>query len=179
MVTEQKPLRQIDLKLLSNLMKNSKRSDRELSRILRVSQPTVSRIRSRLEKEGYIKEYTVMPDFVKLGYSIMALTFSKLRKLSLEELEKARAITREFINDGPSEIVLFDRGMGLGFDRLIVSFHKTYSSYKSLLDTVRRYPFVESCDSFLIDLNDPINFRSLTFSTLAKHIVQSASESSP
>jgi len=47
--------------LLYELMKNSKRSDRELARVVRVSQPTITRMRKNLEKSGYIREYTVMP----------------------------------------------------------------------------------------------------------------------
>jgi len=32
-----------------------------------VFQPTVSRMVKRLEKEGYLREYTMIPDFQKLG----------------------------------------------------------------------------------------------------------------
>jgi DNA-binding Lrp family transcriptional regulator len=45
-------IRDIELKILSELMKNARISDRELAKKIGVSQPTVSRIRSRLEKEG-------------------------------------------------------------------------------------------------------------------------------
>jgi Lrp/AsnC family leucine-responsive transcriptional regulator len=61
-------LREIELRVLSELIKNSRISDRELGKKLRMSQPTVSRIRNKLENEGYIKEYTLIPDFQKLGY---------------------------------------------------------------------------------------------------------------
>ncbi|NIO38282.1 winged helix-turn-helix transcriptional regulator, partial [Candidatus Bathyarchaeota archaeon] len=45
--------------LLRELLKNSKRSDRELAKILGVSQPTVTRTRNRLEKNGMIQDYTI------------------------------------------------------------------------------------------------------------------------
>jgi len=48
-------------KLLSELLKDSKRSDRELAKALGVSQPTVTRNRSRLVKDGVIREFTVIP----------------------------------------------------------------------------------------------------------------------
>ena len=60
-------IRDIELKILSELMKNARISDRELAKKIGVSQPTVSRIRSRLEKEGYIRGYTVLPNLRKLG----------------------------------------------------------------------------------------------------------------
>jgi DNA-binding Lrp family transcriptional regulator len=67
-------MKNIELRLISELMKNSRRSDRELAKALGVSQPTVSRTIKRLEEEGYIKEYTMIPDFSKLGYEIMGIT---------------------------------------------------------------------------------------------------------
>ena len=67
------------INLLLELLKDSKRSDRELAKVLDVSQPTVSRMRSRRVKEGVIREFTVIPDFVKLGYEIMAITCVKIK----------------------------------------------------------------------------------------------------
>jgi len=64
-------MKKIMMRLLLELMKDSKRSDRELAKVLGVSQPTVSRMRSRLVKEGIIREFTVIPNFVKMGYEIM------------------------------------------------------------------------------------------------------------
>ena len=64
-------MKKIMMRLLLELMKDSKRSDRELAKVLGVSQPTVSRMRSRLVKEGIIREFTVIPNFVKMGYENM------------------------------------------------------------------------------------------------------------
>ena len=54
------------MNLLLELLKDSKRSDREIAKVLGVSQPTVSRMRGRLVKEGMIKEFTVIPDLVRM-----------------------------------------------------------------------------------------------------------------
>ena len=59
--------------ILDELIKNSNRSDHELAKTIGVSQPTVTRLRNQLEKEGTIQEYTVTPDLTKMGYSIMAI----------------------------------------------------------------------------------------------------------
>jgi DNA-binding Lrp family transcriptional regulator len=56
-------------------MKDSRRSDRELAKAIGSSQPTVSRMIKKLESEGTIKEYTMIPDFHKLGFEILAITF--------------------------------------------------------------------------------------------------------
>jgi DNA-binding Lrp family transcriptional regulator len=83
----------IQLRLISELMKNSRRSDRELARALKVSQPTVTRVRTRLEKEGIVKEYTMIPDFAKLGYQIRGVSFAKahehVSKTSFADSRKA------------------------------------------------------------------------------------------
>jgi len=47
------------LKLLFALIKNSKRSDRDLAKTLGFSQPTVTRLRQTLEKEA-VKQYTLI-----------------------------------------------------------------------------------------------------------------------
>jgi DNA-binding Lrp family transcriptional regulator len=84
-----KSVKDVELRLVSELMKNSRRSDRELAKTIGVSQPTVSRAVKRLEKEGYIQEYTIIPNFVKLGYRILALTFVKLKQpLDEQEIDR-------------------------------------------------------------------------------------------
>ena len=53
-----------EMRLLVELIKNSCRSDRNLAKVLGTSQPTVTRMRNKLVKEGIIQEFTVIPDFV-------------------------------------------------------------------------------------------------------------------
>jgi len=62
------------LKLISELIKNSRRSDREIAKTIGVSQPTVSRLIKKLEKERLL-DYTSTPDLRKLGFEILAFTF--------------------------------------------------------------------------------------------------------
>jgi len=167
-------IKDIELKILSELMKNSRISDRELAKKIGVSQPTVSRIRSKLEKEGYIREFTVIPDLAKLGYSIMALTFIKLGKAtSSQDVEKAREIAKESLKNGPFEIVMLERGMGLGHSGLAISVHRDYSSYRKFIAWINQFTFldIERTESFLIDLNDKVRYRPLTFRTLAEHLL--------
>ncbi len=73
-------MKDVELRIVSELMKNSRRSDRELAKAVGVSQPTVSRTIARLEKEGVLREYTVIPDFHKLGYNLMAITLVNVRE---------------------------------------------------------------------------------------------------
>jgi DNA-binding Lrp family transcriptional regulator len=72
-------LKDIELKILTELMKNSRRSDRALAKAVGVSQPTVSRTIGKLQKEGYIKEFTIIPDFKKIGFAVMSIMVSKVK----------------------------------------------------------------------------------------------------
>jgi hypothetical protein len=138
-------LKDLELELISELMKNSRRSDRELAKVLRVSQPTVSRTMDRI-KSG----------------------------LTAEELEKARQKSlRDMREKSPPEIVLFERGIGGGYTSIIVSFHHNYTEYARLKERMKEYPFLDhgATMSFLMDLNDNVHYRYFTFSTLAKHLL--------
>jgi DNA-binding Lrp family transcriptional regulator len=166
-------MKDLERRLVSELMKNCRRSDRELAKVLGVSQPTVSRNLQKLEKEGIIKEYTVVPDFRKLGYTLLAVTFVKLKKyLSKDELEKARKSAKEGAKDNLNFIML-ERGMGMGYDGVFLSYHKDYASFTVHKKWLTQFDYLEISDiqSFLINLEDEIRYRPLTFSTLAKHIL--------
>jgi DNA-binding Lrp family transcriptional regulator len=166
-------MKDFERRLVSELMKNCRRSDRQLAKVLGVSQPTVTRTLHKLEKEGIIKEYTVVPDFRKLGYTLLAITFVKLKRhLSKDELEKARKSAKESAKDNLNFIML-ERGMGMGYDGVFLSFHEDYTSFTEHKKWLTQYDYLEiaNIQSFLINLEDEIRYRSLTFSTLAKHIL--------
>ena len=115
------------LRLLLELLKDSKRSDRELAKVLGVSQPTVSRTRSRLVKEGIIREFTVIPDFVKMGYELMAITCTKTR-MKPELLERARESTI-----AKPSIIFAARAEGMGKNGVLISMHKDYTDFSNFL----------------------------------------------
>jgi len=79
------------MSLLLELLKDSKRSDRELAKVLGVSQPTITRLRHKLEKNGMIRDYTIVPDLKKMGFELLVINFAKIRPeiLSPETREKA------------------------------------------------------------------------------------------
>ena len=161
-----------ELRLVSELMKNSRRSDRELAHAIGVSQPTVSRMIKMLEKEGIIKEYSMIPDFRKLGFEIMALNLIKLKKeISEEENKKLTEYGHEYEKRNPFALALAVSGMGAGYDRATISFHENYSSLMEFINESKQTPWSEfyKYNSFVINLADD-HYRSLTFSTIANHL---------
>jgi DNA-binding Lrp family transcriptional regulator len=174
-------MKEVEFKLIAELMKNSCRSDRELAKAMGVSQPTVSRVKARLQKEGYILEYTIVPNFNKIGYHLFALTFFCWKKgIGKEEMEEARKWAQDKAPSVPSNIILIERGIGLGYDSFMGSFHKDYTSYVRLLDEIKKNPYVDisGMESFIVNLDDKIHYRYLTFSMLAKHLLETNKEES-
>ena len=105
-------MKETELRLISELMRNSRRSDRELAKVLGVSQPTVGRMIKKLEKEGITKEYTMIPDFCKLGYGLLVLTFVRhAKQFDSKELDN---ITRMGIErarrERSQESIMAERG---------------------------------------------------------------------
>jgi DNA-binding Lrp family transcriptional regulator len=60
----------IDKKLLGELLKDSKRSYRELAKAIGVSAATVINHVQRMESGGVIKDYSVRLDHERLGYEL-------------------------------------------------------------------------------------------------------------
>ena len=118
------------LKLLFELMKNAKRSDREIAKIIGVSQPTITRMRQRLEKTAIV-DYTVIPDWTELGFEIMAMTFIKA-KGATESTEAAKKWAAKNPN-----VIFTAGGEGMGMDYSVISFHKNYSGYSSFVDNLK------------------------------------------
>lgn len=166
-------LKEVEWKLLSELMKNSRRSDRVLARAINTSQPTVTRTRGRLERQGFIKEYTIVPDFTKIGFEIMAFTFLKwARNMSAEDFQKMIDASREKYKKGSMSIIMVVRGLGNDYDAIMVSLHEDFAAYRNLVDTVKRLSLsdVLTCETFMVDLTDVTGYRPLTFSCLAEYL---------
>ena len=142
------------MSLLLEYLKGSKRSDRELAKVVGVSQPTITRMRQRLVKEGAIKHFTVIPDFVKMGYEIMAISCIKTNRLKAMELEeRAEKYWKKFPN-----VIFVSRAEGMGKNGVLISLHKSYTDYSDFLaENLREWgDYIESYDSMFINLNGRI-----------------------
>lgn len=152
------------LQLLFELIKNARKSDREIARNLKISQPTITRKRALLDKEGYIREYTVIPNLDKMGYEIIAVSFLAFSESRPELTEKAR----EWCKNQPS-VIYASGGEGLGMHSIMVSVHKNYSSFSKLITRLREdwQPSLKNVQSFLMSVSrkdlvyKPFSFRYL------------------
>jgi len=174
-------LNDVELRLVSELIKNSRRSSHELAKAIGVSQPTVSRLLRKLEDKGVVREYTILPDFRRLGYNLMALTFFKLKPLQAQEIQRAQEQTEQLLREESFGIVMYEKGMGLGYDMLAVSFHQDYSSFIKMKQKAYDFSFLEltGSDSFLIDLNDKIHYRPFSLMAVALDLLNMAKQKRP
>ncbi len=150
--------KELSQKLLRELLKNSKRSDRELAKILKVSQPTITRTRHNLEKEGTIQDYTIIPNFKKMGYELLAFTFSKMRSGThpLETMEAKHEEARKYLSK-LTNVIFVSSGEGLGMQGVLVSLHKSYTDYHNYLNNLRiNYwkEFIENTKCFIVSLKE-------------------------
>jgi DNA-binding Lrp family transcriptional regulator len=166
------PLKDVELRLISELIKNSRRSDRELAKIMRVSQSTVTRARTRLEKTGVIREYTIIPDFCAIGYNIMGATRFGLRGEPVKEGIKETRQTVIDAEDSPRVNLIAAEGMGSEHNRLFVNLYESYSDYDQAMNLFRQVRVVnfDQIDTFLVDLNNKRSYRILSMSAVAKHL---------
>jgi|SRR5271157_23556 len=171
-------MRDVELRLVSELMKNSRRSDRELAKALGISQPTVSKLIGRLEKEGVIKEYTMVPDFCKLGFNLMAIIMYNLKPISPAELREVHEAAHELDNKERRPYLLVMDGIGLEKELVVITFHKDYGDYDNYMRSIKEavgskmkaFMNMKGIEGFLIDLNYKNHYQPITFSRVAANL---------
>jgi len=167
-------LKPIDYEILYKLIENSRRSDRELARILRISQPTVTRRRSLLEKE-LIDEYTTIPKWKNLGYEILAITFVKIRPdiASREKYDNTRKRGLQWLMNQP-KIIMAGACRGIGVDSFMISLHKDYADYDEFMLNYRLElgDFINDVQCVLVNLAGKELIKPLSL----KYLTRSATE---
>lgn len=158
----------ISVKILQQLLKNSKKSDRELAKVVGVSQATFTRRRKQLERK-IIQEYTITPDLWELGFEILAFTFvSSTPPKGLEEskalVQKARQSFAHYPN-----VIFSSKGEGLGMRSVVVSVHENYTSYSDFITQLREEwsTVILDTQSFMVSLKRDYMAKTFSFKYLA------------
>ena len=157
-------------KLLFELMKDAKKSDRELAKVLGVSQPTVSRTRKFLEKE-MIEGYTAIPRWEKLGYEIFAITFFKTKSdvATKERYSAVRKKGLDWLMNQPN-VIMAGASRGMGMDAFNFSMHKSYADYDEWFRNIRLElgDLIDDVQSALINLRGKELLKPLNFKYIAE-----------
>jgi DNA-binding Lrp family transcriptional regulator len=150
------------VKLLFELVKNSKRSDRDLAKVLDISQPTVTRLRNVLEKEA-IEQYTTIPNLSYIDFDIVAFIFSITKELVHPLWDKGREWAKEQPN-----VVFVSTGQGMDADALMVSVHNDYADFCKFYQLFRRDwgKYLKDFKVFLISISGSVTLKPFTFNYL-------------
>lgn len=150
------------VKLLFELIKNSKRSDRDLAKILDISQPTVTRLRKILEKEA-IEQYTIIPNLAYLNFDLIALTFSRSKELVHPLWEQGKKWAKERPN-----LVFASTGQGIDADVLMISVHRDYADFVKFYQEFRRDwgKYLEDFKIFLMSISGSLIMKHFSFDYL-------------
>ncbi len=131
--------------VLLELSKNARLSDRELASKLKTSQPTITRIRSRLWNEKFVDRFLILPNLEKFGLQFHAFTFVKASTPAL--VKKIVQWAQE--NDS---VLFASEGEGLhNHTFLLESLHADYGEYQQFIKGFRSSFSGTETSSFFID----------------------------
>ncbi|NIM46885.1 MAG: winged helix-turn-helix transcriptional regulator [Candidatus Aenigmarchaeota archaeon] len=113
------------------LIKNSKKSDRDIAKKLKISQPTVTRIRKKLEKNA-IKTYTTIPILPEIGINLISFNFARCDNPKID----IETCLKQIVKTNP-QVLFRTSGEGMGKTCLIVALHTNYRNYVNFLANIR------------------------------------------
>jgi DNA-binding Lrp family transcriptional regulator len=121
----------------------------------------------RLEKAGFVREYTIIPDLLKLGYELLVVTFLSFAEDRPDLFVKAREWTKK----QPS-VIFANNGEGCGMNSIMISLHRNYTDYTKLVTQLKRdwQPNLTGVQSFVISLNrQDLAIKDYSFRSLLKN----------
>lgn len=160
-------LRKREKHVLFELLENGRIPDKHVAKKLNTTQPTVTRIRQKLEREGYIKRYAAVPCLNKVGLDLVVFTLFQWMDYSKEDERKKAA---EEVKNKPQTIYI-GNGEGLsGKTEIIVSAHKSFNDYSKYIKELRKHwgKYVEHIDQFITPVDENyVGFKSGPAATAA------------
>jgi DNA-binding Lrp family transcriptional regulator len=142
----------IDRKLLGELLKDSKRSSRELAKAIGVSAATVINHVQRLESGGVIKDYSIRLDHERLGYELTVVTEIIVSKGKLLE-------TDEEIAKIPHVCAVYD--ITGETDAMVVAKFKSRSNLSDFTKKLLSMPYVERTNTHVVLTTVKEDFRMM------------------
>jgi len=168
-------LNEIDRKILAELMKNSKVSDRKIAKKIGVSQPTVTRRRTRLEREA-IDTYTIIPKWKELGVKLMAIHFVKNREVQISDEKFKEAWEKSFKWMMQHPNVLTSVGSrGMGWHGFTLSVHRSYSDFEEFMSdhAIKLGKYVEDVQTVIVNLEGERILKPFDLKYLADYLITS------
>ena len=130
-----------DVKILESLLENSRTSNRQIAKKVKVSVGTVITKIKKLEKEGIIKGFTTTIDYEKLGYELTVITEIIVSKGKLLDAEKEIAKISNVcaVYDVTGET-----------DAVVIAKFKSRKTLSAFTKTILSLPFVERTNTHIV-----------------------------
>jgi DNA-binding MarR family transcriptional regulator len=155
-------------KVLLGLVRFPELPDKALSDKIKVSRQVVSKMRRKLETEGYVRT-AIIPDLSKLGLGMIIFTHYTLNPKTAGSFnEKSLIGTKEglssfFLCSGQYEFFTLSAFRSYqDFERVSERYHKIYSENKALLGSPVILPF---------SIEDLTFFRNHTYANILKNVL--------
>ncbi|MEM5829565.1 MAG: winged helix-turn-helix transcriptional regulator [Candidatus Aenigmatarchaeota archaeon] len=144
-------LKKREREVFIQLLENARVPDKHIAKLLNITQPTVTRIRQRLEKMGYIKKYKPVVDFQKLGMSLVALTLFRIADFSKIDV-KGKMLPD--LSKMP-QVFLLAQGEGMGKTSVVGTIHKSFSDFEEWMASLRKKhgKYMEDVEHFIFSIN--------------------------
>ncbi len=142
----------IDRKLLKELLKDSKRSYRDLAKAIGVSAATVINHVQRLESGGVIKDYSTRLDHERLGYELTVVTEIIVSKGKLLETDAEIAKI-------PNVCAVYD--ITGETDAMVVAKFRSRSNLSDFTKKLLSMPYVERTNTHVVLTTVKEDFRMI------------------
>ncbi len=125
-----------ELEIFFELLQNSRKSDREIAKKLKTSQPTITRIRKKLEK-NIIKKYTLIPSLPYLGIKLVSFNFGMCQ----EKIKKRVSCLKDVVklSDNNSTVLFKSHGHGMRKKCIVIAFHTNYRAYADFIEKLENH----------------------------------------
>jgi DNA-binding Lrp family transcriptional regulator len=134
-------LDEVDLRIIEQLLKDGRKSYREIARELGLSVATVHNRVKRLQAEGVIKGFAPIMDYSRLGFDLTALILLQAEGAHLVEVEEEVAKLKEAcaVYDVTGE-----------FDVAVVARFKSREALNRFIKRILKIPFVKRTSTSMV-----------------------------
>lgn len=140
-VKQMENLKELDKKILKQLLTDCRKSLRQLASVLKVSVVTLSKRIREMEMRGIIKGYSAILDHEKLGYDLGAIIEVTVSKGKLIEVEKKIAKL-------PNVLGVYD--VTGASDAIIIAKFKNRKELDRLIKGLLRMEYVERTNTHVV-----------------------------
>lgn len=164
--------KQTTTSIIKELIRDSTKSERQISKIIGVSQPTVSRIKKSLLDQKIIQELIAIPNFDKIGYELMAINFVKIKAALAPDEERKQNFqnVQKWMSEQPN-VIFCSYCKGLDSDSFFISVHKNYPEFDEFIKNHNNEMghLLAQVKSSLVNLKENQTIKPFNFKYLAEN----------